>query len=165
MRLNGCGGGAMRDAELAFTLRRIADRLDDHALLGVLLAAINPYARGGAFTEAELANVTRAQVQTVNDWRRRHGIVSGTTISPPPSHEPTDDLELAAFRAAEERLCDVRQRVEVTLGMVTQHILALEKGKRFRDRAVQERMVGEGVNEMWDELARVRLYMRESGDE
>ena len=165
MRWNGCGGAAMHDAELAATLRRIADRLDDHALLDVLLANIDPFTYGGVFTNDELANVTRALVQTVNDWRRRHGIVSGTTISPPPSHEPTDDLELAAFRAAEERLCDVRQRVEVTLGMVTQHILALEKNKRFRHRHEQERMVADGVAEIWAELARVRLYMRESGDE
>lgn len=154
----------MRDVELAGTLRQIADRLDDHALLDVLLASINPFTCGGAFTEAELANVTRAQVQTVNDWGGRHGIVGGMIISPPPSQEPVDDLELAAFRAAEERLCDVRRQVEALLDEVTHHVLALEKGERYRERHAQERKIGDGIGEIWSELVRVRLLMRESGE-
>lgn len=154
----------MRDAEIAATLRRAATLIDDHALLDALLGTINPYARGGAFTEAELATVMKVMVQTVNDWRKRHGIAGGVITSPPPASEPVDDLELAAFRAAEERVMDVRERVAVVLGEVTQHILALEKGERYRNRHEQERLVADGIGEIWGELARVRLLMRESVD-
>lgn len=154
----------MRDTDLAATFRRIADRLDDHTLLDVLLANINQYARGGAFTEAELANVTRAQVRSVNDWRRRQGIVGGEITSSPAAGGANDDLELAAFRAAEERLCDAGRQVEAVLGEVTRHVIALEERKRYRDRAAEERLVADMVGEIWGELARVRLLMRESGE-
>jgi hypothetical protein len=160
----GCGGAAVRDADLATALRHAADLIDDHALLDALLATINPYARGSASTNEELAIAMKAQVRIVNDWRRRHGIVGGVVVEGAAMGDADHYLEMAAFRSAEERLCDVRRRVEAALGEVTSHVLALEKGKRIRNRHEQERFVADRIGEIWGELARVRLLMRESGE-
>ena len=157
----------MRDADLAATFRHLADRLDDLALLNLMLANIDPYARGGVFTEAQLANVTRAQVQTVNNWRKRGGSVGGVVVASAAKQdtETADNyLELAAFKSTEERLMDVRQRVDAVLGEVTRHVIALEERKRYRKRAAEERLVADMIGEIWGELARVRLLMRESGE-
>jgi len=159
----------MRDSDIAATLRRAATIIDDHALLDVLLANINPCARGGAFTTEELANVTRAQVQTVNDWRKRHGIVGASAVvttaaAVPDANDRDFSLEVAAFRSAEERIMDVRRQVDVVLSEVTSHVIAVEKGERYRHRHEEERRVADMVGEIFGELARVRLLMRESGE-
>lgn len=159
----GCGGDAVRDTDLAATLRHAADLIDDHTLLDALLATINPYTRGDASTEAELANAMKAQVRTVVDWRQRHGIVGGVLTSLPTA-DTNYNLEIAAFQAAGERLCDIKQQVDAVRDIATQHVLALEKGKRYRDRHEQERVVADKIGEIWSELARVRLLMRESGE-
>jgi len=157
----------MRDIDLAANLRQIADQIEDHALLDALLATINPYARGSASTNTELATAMKAQVQTVNDWRRRHGIVGGVVTSSAAVQDANDrdfSLEVAAFRSAEERLCVVLKLCDVVLCEVTSHVLALENGKRYRNRHEQERVVADLIGEIWGELARVRLLMRESGE-
>ena len=157
----------MRDSDLAATLRHAADLIEDHALLDTLLACINPYARGSASTNEELAIAMKAQVRIVNDWRRRHNLTGGVVTSSAAVQGADDydySLELAAFRSAEERMCEIAQLVDALLNELTQHVLAVEKGKRYRARHEQERKISDDIVEIWSGLASVRLLMRESGE-
>lgn len=79
----------------------------------------------------------------------------------PQPAENLDDLELAAFRSAGERLRDIGQQVETLHDEIARHILLLEAGTRYRNRHKQERFVADMIGEIWGELASVRLLMRE----
>ena len=157
----------MRDSDLAATLRHAADLIDDHALLDALLAAINPYARGSASTNEELATAMKAQVRIVNDWRKRHNITGGVVVDGVAAEDVDDhdySLEVMAFRSAEERMCEIAQLVDALLKELTRHVLAVEAGKRYRARHEQERKISDDIVEIWGGLASVRLLMRESGE-
>lgn len=157
----------MRDTDLAAALRHAADLIDDHTLLDALLATINPYARGSASTNEELATAMKAQVRIVNDWRRRHNLTGGVVVEGAAAEDVDDhdySLEVMAFKSAEARMCEIAQLVDTLLNELTQHVLAVEKGKRYRARHAQERKISDDILEIWGGLASVRLLMRESGE-